>query len=168
MLILLSSVLLGYVAGPLADTYPFRSVPGERVKGLRACMEGHETSEAMTSFVKSEAFLFCAHVLSISLCCLMKYQSKGNTMSENTWFPGQQTGGVRTLRDECFEVCGQGDLKFCIWGSENSVCKTVPDVPAWGLAVCCCGLMFGEQPLRVAVGWNSNSLMLALKADEVI
>lgn len=61
------------------------------------------------------------------------------TISENTWFPGHQTGGVRTPRDECFEVCGQGDRKFCIWGSENLVCKTVPDIPATGLAVCRCG-----------------------------
>lgn len=78
----------------------------------------------------------------------------------------RRTGGVQRPRDECFEVCGQGDLKFCNWGSENLVCWTVPVIPATGLDICCCGLMLGEQPLCVAVGWNSNFLMLVLKAYE--
>lgn len=69
-------------------------------------MEGHETSESMTSFVKSEAFVFHAQVLSISLCCLMKYWSKGDYHTLK-YLVSRPTG-----EQEVFKGPGMSALKF--------------------------------------------------------
>lgn len=75
-----------------------------------------------------------------------------------------QTVGVQMPRHECFEVCGQGGLKFCSCGSENLVCKTVLDILATGLAICCCGHVLREQPLCLAVHWFQLFLDVSTKS----